>query len=281
MQVAIELSPELTEAGLSHTIAKQKSSLDDPRKAISVYLLSAQAFNCTLIAKAFNAENQRSDALRQMSCFRRTTRSTFPLRSHLIWTGKPSRCTRLRRRCLQASRRNPKRSNRSGITKRCTGVAAGGFSVIRASAGRSPVTAVVRRRRRTSELSAINGVCSLNVERSPDPRSLPNRGPFMRVPIPVVLALLLMVNGRAFAADRPNIVFILADDLGYGDLKCYGHPYARTPNLDKLAEQGTRFTQYYANGATCCPARTALMTGKYCTPSRSTPRTTGSGSRSR
>lgn len=103
----------------------------------------------------------------------------------------------------------------------------------------------------------------------------------MRVPIPVVLALLLMVNGRAFAADRPNIVFILADDLGYGDLKCYGHPYARTPNLDKLAEQGTRFTQYYANGATCCPARTALMTGKYCTPTRTTPRTTGSGSRSR
>lgn len=58
LQVAIELSPELTQAGLSHTIAKQKTSLDDPQKAISIYLLSAQALNCTLIAKAYNADNQ-------------------------------------------------------------------------------------------------------------------------------------------------------------------------------------------------------------------------------
>jgi len=80
----------------------------------------------------------------------------------------------------------------------------------------------------------------------------------------LTIALLpLVLNGRACAADKPNVVFILADDLGYGDLKCYDHPYAKTPNLDKLAEQGTRFTQYYSNGATCCPARTALMTGKF------------------
>ncbi len=79
----------------------------------------------------------------------------------------------------------------------------------------------------------------------------------------IVAALSVLGGGMAAAADRPNIVLVLADDLGYGDLRCYGHPYARTPNLDRLAEQGTRFTQYYANGATCCPARTALMTGKF------------------
>ncbi len=85
-------------------------------------------------------------------------------------------------------------------------------------------------------------------------------------PLPVVfLAAAVLYSGQptASAADRPNIVFILADDLGYGDVKCYGHPYARTPHLDRLAEQGTRFTQYYSNGATCCPARTALMTGRF------------------
>ncbi|QGJ72416.1 Cerebroside-sulfatase [Planctomycetales bacterium 10988] len=65
------------------------------------------------------------------------------------------------------------------------------------------------------------------------------------------------------AAIRPNFVFIFADDLGYGDLACYGHPYVKTPNLDRLASQGTRFTQAYVTGMTCCPSRTGLMTGKY------------------
>ncbi|MFZ5830514.1 MAG: sulfatase-like hydrolase/transferase [Planctomycetota bacterium] len=62
---------------------------------------------------------------------------------------------------------------------------------------------------------------------------------------------------------RPNIVFILADDLGYGDLGCYGREDIRTPNLDRLAQQGVRFTQYYANGPECTPTRTALLTGRY------------------
>ena len=61
----------------------------------------------------------------------------------------------------------------------------------------------------------------------------------------------------------PNIVFLLADDLGYGDLGCYGHPYAPTPNLDKLAAAGTRFTQFYVTGVTCCPSRTGFMTSKF------------------
>jgi len=59
----------------------------------------------------------------------------------------------------------------------------------------------------------------------------------------------------------PNIVFMFADDLGYGDLACYGHPYARTPVLDRLASEGTRFTQFYVSGVTCCPSRTGFMTG--------------------
>ena len=61
----------------------------------------------------------------------------------------------------------------------------------------------------------------------------------------------------------PNFVFILADDLGYGDLGCYGHPAAKTPRIDQLAKEGIRFTQHYANGPECSPTRTALLTGRY------------------
>ena len=65
------------------------------------------------------------------------------------------------------------------------------------------------------------------------------------------------------AASKPNVIFLLADDLGGGDLHCYGHPYARTPHIDSLARDGTRFTQFYATGSTCCPSRTGLMTSKF------------------
>ena len=68
------------------------------------------------------------------------------------------------------------------------------------------------------------------------------------------------------APARPNIVFILADDLGYGDLQCYGHPRLRTPHLDRLAAQGTRFTQFYVSHSVCSPSRASLLTGQY--PSR-------------
>ena len=67
----------------------------------------------------------------------------------------------------------------------------------------------------------------------------------------------------SFAASQPNIVFILADDMGYGDLGCYGHPRAKTPVIDGLAREGVRFTQHYANGSECSPTRTALLTGRY------------------
>lgn len=62
---------------------------------------------------------------------------------------------------------------------------------------------------------------------------------------------------------RPNIAFMLADDMGTGDLGCYGHPYATTPNIDRLAEEGTLFTRYYATGVTCCPSRTGFMTSHH------------------
>ncbi len=61
----------------------------------------------------------------------------------------------------------------------------------------------------------------------------------------------------------PDIVFILADDLGWGDLSCYGRPDYRTPVLDGLAQQGVRLTHAYANSSTCSPTRVALMTGRY------------------
>ncbi len=62
---------------------------------------------------------------------------------------------------------------------------------------------------------------------------------------------------------RPNIIFILADDLGWGDLSCYGRPDYRTPNLDRLALQGTRFTDAYSASAVCTPTRCAYITGRY------------------
>lgn len=79
----------------------------------------------------------------------------------------------------------------------------------------------------------------------------------------VGLTLLLSGAAPALAADRPNIVLIYADDLGYGDLGCYGGKAIKTPNLDRLAAGGLRFTAAYATSATCTPSRYALLTGKY------------------
>src|SRR2546428_218310 len=61
----------------------------------------------------------------------------------------------------------------------------------------------------------------------------------------------------------PNIVFIMADDLGYADVSCYGRPDLSTPNIDRMAAKGVRFLQAYANSAVCTATRTALITGRY------------------
>ncbi|WP_238769294.1 sulfatase-like hydrolase/transferase [Maribellus maritimus] len=62
---------------------------------------------------------------------------------------------------------------------------------------------------------------------------------------------------------KPNVVFILADDLGYGDLQCYGNPYIETPEINKLANHGILFTHYYSPAPLCAPARAAILTGMY------------------
>src|SRR5437660_2140035 len=62
---------------------------------------------------------------------------------------------------------------------------------------------------------------------------------------------------------RPNIVFIMADDMGYADVACYGRPDVRTPNIDRLAANGVRLLQAYANSAVCTATRVGLITGRY------------------
>lgn len=61
---------------------------------------------------------------------------------------------------------------------------------------------------------------------------------------------------------KPNIILFLADDLGWGDLGCYGHPVIQTPNLDAFAKQGVRLTRCYSASAVCSPSRSALLTGR-------------------
>ncbi len=73
--------------------------------------------------------------------------------------------------------------------------------------------------------------------------------------------LLLITLTLPLAAAKPNIIFIIADDLGYGDLGCYGQKKIKTPVLDKLAADGIRFTQHYSGSTVCAPARSTLMTG--------------------
>ena len=91
--------------------------------------------------------------------------------------------------------------------------------------------------------------------------------PFLRPVLRnLLLSLVLVIPMMSFAAtqDRPpNIVFILADDLGYGDLGCFGQTKIRTPNIDRLAAEGMKFTQHYAGNAVCAPSRCVLLTGKH------------------
>jgi arylsulfatase A-like enzyme len=85
------------------------------------------------------------------------------------------------------------------------------------------------------------------------------------------LLMLMFVLSAAFvagpeashAAAHPNVIVILADDLGFGDLGCYGQKLIQTPNLDRMAAEGMRFTQFYAGSTVCAPSRSVLMTGKH------------------
>ena len=77
------------------------------------------------------------------------------------------------------------------------------------------------------------------------------------------LSLLISVSlTPLFASAKPNILFILADDLGYSDLGCYGAPVIQTPTIDRLAKQGVRFSQFYSTSK-CHSSRICLLTGKY------------------
>jgi arylsulfatase A-like enzyme len=84
----------------------------------------------------------------------------------------------------------------------------------------------------------------------------------LRWGIAAVLAGVYLAASAA-AADKPNIVFIFADDWGWGDLSCHGHPYVKTPNIDRLADEGTDFYNFTVASGVCSPSRTAVMTGQF------------------
>lgn len=87
----------------------------------------------------------------------------------------------------------------------------------------------------------------------------------MLSPLLCLLSLLLTFGFRFSQArndEPPNFIFIVSDDVGFGDLACYGHPYAETPNLDRLAAEGTMYTQFDMTGNVCTHTRSGLMTGR-------------------
>ena len=79
----------------------------------------------------------------------------------------------------------------------------------------------------------------------------------------VVLTAVVLSSVSTAAEQRPNIVYIQADYIGYGDLGCYGAKVVKTPHCDKLAREGVRFTDAHATGSTCTPTRYAFITGQY------------------
>lgn len=85
---------------------------------------------------------------------------------------------------------------------------------------------------------------------------------FKSINLAVLAALSANANNIQAQTTQPNFIIIFADDLGYGDLSCYGHPTIMTPNLDKMAEEGMRFTQFYVGAAVSSPSRAALLTGR-------------------
>ncbi|MEI6871870.1 MAG: sulfatase-like hydrolase/transferase, partial [Verrucomicrobiota bacterium] len=89
-------------------------------------------------------------------------------------------------------------------------------------------------------------------------RTIPHFLPFL-----LLLSPLTMLHGAETTKSRPNIVFILADDLGAHDLGCFGSTFYETPNIDRLSKRGTRFTQAYAASPLCSPTRSSILVGQY------------------
>lgn len=85
----------------------------------------------------------------------------------------------------------------------------------------------------------------------------------IRFCILILVAFGAALQAAATEAGNPNIVLIFVDDMGYGDAGCYGNEKIKTPNLDKLAAEGLRFTSFYSSGSTCVPSRTGLMSGRH------------------
>jgi arylsulfatase A-like enzyme len=83
----------------------------------------------------------------------------------------------------------------------------------------------------------------------------------MRTHLSIIFFLFTLIEAQAQKSTKPNIIFILADDLGYGDIGCYGQQKNETPNIDKLAQQGIKFTQFYSGSTVCAPARASFLTG--------------------
>jgi len=83
------------------------------------------------------------------------------------------------------------------------------------------------------------------------------------LPITALLGLLAPCPVLSAAAEQPNVIIVLTDDQGYGDLSCTGNPILKTPNMDRLAREGVNFTNFHVESY-CTPTRSALMTGRYC-----------------
>ncbi len=99
---------------------------------------------------------------------------------------------------------------------------------------------------------------------------------YLTVSVGLLIAFTFMTPTLSFAKDSPpNIVYIMADELGYYELSCMGHPYLKTPRIDKLASEGVRFTQGLAGSSVCAPTRCVLMTGKH--SGRTSVRSNGGG----